>query len=122
MIQEYHFGSIKINGKTYNNDVEVRWNGELLEVLDWWREQSHIIDNKDIKRALSENPKIIIIGTGESGIAQVTEQAKKETKDKRIKMIVDITDQAIKIFNNFIKKSEQEIKKRKIIGLFHLTC
>lgn len=122
MIQEYHFGSIKIDGKTYNNDVEVKWNGEFLEVLDWRREQSHIIDNKDIKRALSGDPEIIIIGTGESGIAQVAEQAKKEIKDKKIKMIIDITDRAIKIFNNFIKKSEQEIKRTKIIGLFHLTC
>ncbi|PIW92046.1 MAG: hypothetical protein COY73_02630 [Candidatus Nealsonbacteria bacterium CG_4_10_14_0_8_um_filter_37_14] len=78
MIEEYHFGSIAINGKIYHHDVEVRWTGE---VLPWWRRESHIIDVEDVRRAVEQNPETIIIGTGEMGIAKVTEEAKKFIKD-----------------------------------------
>lgn len=120
MIEEYKFGSITIEGETYNHDVEVRWTGEVLE---WWRKEGHIIDFDDIKRALEKNPEIIIIGTGESGVAKVTERLKKELESKGIKLIIDQTEQATKTFNVINEKSaEEEGKQRKVIGLFHLTC
>jgi hypothetical protein len=116
MIEEYHFGSITIDGKTYNHDVEVRWTGE---VLDWWRKESHIVDLEDIKRALEEK----VIGTGESGIARVTERAQKEIEERGIKLIVDRTEEAVKTFNIINEESRPEKgKKTRVIGLFHLTC
>ncbi|MCD6500587.1 hypothetical protein J7K42_01045 [bacterium] len=146
-IEKYHFGSITINGKTYNHDVEVRWSGE---VLDWRRKESHLIAVEDIKRALGQSPEVIVIGTGESGMARVTEEAKKEIEEKGIKLIIDRTEEAVKSFNIINKKSEKgyspptasEVpskretegsepgslrertleKKTKVIGLFHLTC
>lgn len=131
MIEEYRFGSITINKKTYTHDVEVRWGpkelvsdsiGQADEVLPWWREQSHIIDIEDIKRATDQNPEIIIIGTGQSGIAQITKEAKEEITTKGIKLIIDVTEQAIKSFNILARKNREEKKQKKIIGLFHLTC
>ena len=120
MIESYHFGSIIIDGKTYNHDVEVRWTGEVLK---WWRKEGHMVDLEDIKRALEQNPETIIIGTGESGLVEVTEGAKNEIKSRGIELIVDITEEVIKTFN--IKKEEsvkEKGKQRKVIGLFHLTC
>lgn len=114
MINEYHFGSITINGKTYNHDVEVNSSGEVLK---WWRKESHLIDVEDVKRAIEKNPETIIIGTGESGVAEVTEEAKKEIQSKGIELIIEITGEAVKTFNILKKKGE-----KKIIGLFHLTC
>lgn len=123
MIEEYHFGSITIDGKTYNHDIEVRWSGSAeLEVLKWWREESHVIDVEDVKRAIEQNPKTIIIGTGESGVAEITERAKKEIKSKGIELIIDLTEEAIETFNVRKEESEEEKKREKIIGLFHLTC
>ena len=120
MIKEYKFGSITISGKTYEYDVEVRWNDEVLK---WWREKSHVIDVEDVKRAIEQNPETIVIGTGESGVAKVTEKAKEEIKSKGIELITDITGEAIKTFNIINEKSEKEEgKQRKVIGLFHLTC
>ena len=120
MINEYHFGSITINGKTHNHDVEVRWTGEILT---WWREASHVIDVEDVKRAVEQNPETIVIGTGESGVAKVTEEAKKFIKEKGIELIIDITEQATKTFNIRKEESkEEEGRQNKVIGLFHLTC
>ena len=119
MIEEYRFGSIIINKKTYNYDVEVRWTDE---VLDWWRKESHLIDVDDVKRAIEQNPETIIIGTGISGIAKVTEEAKREILSKGIRLIIDTTEPATRTFNIRKEESEEEGRQEKVIGLFHLTC
>jgi len=91
--------------------------------LKWWREESHIIDVEDVKRAVEQNPETIVIGTGESGIARVTEEAKKFIQEKGIKLIIDKTEEAAKTFNIINAGSkEEEGKQNKVIDLFHLTC
>ncbi len=136
MIEEYKFGSITIDGKTYNHDVEVRWTpkdpapklgagptGQAGEVLPWRRKESHVIDLDDIKRALEQNPKTIIIGTGLSGIAKVSDRLKQEVESKGIQLIIDRTEQATKTFNIINDESQdEEGEQRKVIGFFHLTC
>lgn len=111
MIEKYRFGSITINGKTYESDVEVRWTGE---VLSWQRAESHTIYLEDVKRAMEQNPDLIVVGTGESGLAKVTDKAREEILSRGIGLIVDKTEEAIKIFNLQ--------KDKKVVGLFHLTC
>ena len=129
MIGEYHFGSITIDGRTYHHDVEVRWSpegkrpGQVGEVLKWWRGESHVIDVEGVKRALEQNPEVIVIGTGESGLARVTKEAKKEIENRGIKLIIDVTEEAVKTFNIINEESkEEEGEQTKVIGLFHLTC
>ena len=120
MIEEYHFGSITIDGKTYNHDVEVRWTGEVLK---WWRKESHFVYPEDVKRAIEENPEVIVIGSGESGVMEIGEETKEEIKKREIELIVDLTEEAIKTFNVILKESEEEEgRQKKVIGLFHLTC
>ena len=132
MIEEYHFGSITIDGKSYNHDVEVRWTppthrppakGGPLEVLKWWRKESHFVYPEDVKRVIDQNPEVIVIGTGESGVMEVGQEAKKEIESRGIKLIIDVTEEAIKTFNIICEESiEEEGKSKKVIGLFHLTC
>jgi len=112
MIKEYYFGSITIDGKSFDHDVEIRWTNEILR---WRRKESHLIDVEDIKRAVEQSPEIIIIGIGESGVAQVTKEAQKFIREKGIELIIEITGKAVKSFN-------MKIEKEKVIGLFHLTC
>ena len=120
MIEEYKFGSIIINGKIYDYDVEVRWTGEILK---WWRKEGHIVNVEDIKRAVEQNPNTIVVGTGESGLVKVSEAAKNFIKEKGIELIIDVTEQATKTFNIINEESEEEEgEQNKVIGLFHLTC
>jgi hypothetical protein len=120
MVEEYQFGSITIDGKTYDYDLEVRWTGEVLK---WWRKESHIIDIDDVRAAIGQNPDTIVIGTGESGLAKVTDRLKQAVESKGIKLIVDHTEQATKTFNIINEDSaEEEGEQNKVIGLFHLTC
>jgi len=132
MIEEYRFGHIIINGKSYTHDVEVRWLpeesprtglAEQTEVLKWWRKQSHVFDVEDVKRAVEQNPDTIVLGTGAYGGAKVTEAAQEFIKEKGIGLIIDKTEQAVKTFNIICEKSkEEEGRQEKVIGLFHLTC
>ena len=70
MIEDYNFGSIVINGETYNHDVQVFWTDQ---VFDWRRNDSHVIDVEDVIDVVEQKPESIVIGTGESGMAKVTE-------------------------------------------------
>lgn len=120
MIEQYKFGSIAIDGKTYNYDVEVRWTGEVLK---WWREESHLINIEDIKRATEQSPDTIIVGTGEIGLVKVSEETKNFILEKGIKLIIDKTEEATRTFNIISGESkEEEGGQNKVIGLFHLTC
>lgn len=120
MIKEYHFGSITIDGKTYTNDIEVRWTGE---VLSWWRKESHLFDLEDIQRALAQKPEVLVFGTGAYGVAKVSERVKEEIKKRGIQLIIDKTEEAVKTFNVINEESrEEEGIQAKVIGLFHLTC
>ncbi len=128
MIEEYKFGTITINGKTYNYDVEVRWmpqeeNVYQFEILKWWRKEGHIIDIVDVERAVKENPDVIVIGTGSMGVAKVTKECEVFIKQKGIRLIIDRTEEAVRTFNIILEEAEEEKgKKEKLIGLFHLTC
>lgn len=120
MIEEYRFGAITIDGKTYNNDVEVHWNEE---VSPWQQKERHIIGLEDIARALGQDPEVIVIGTGEQGQASVTEELKEAINQKGVELIVDITEQATKTFNVIKEESvEEEGRQAKVVGLFHITC
>ncbi|MDO8436340.1 MAG: MTH938/NDUFAF3 family protein [bacterium] len=120
MIEEYRFGLIIIDGKTYEHDIEVRWTDE---VLAWQRKESHIIDVEDVKRAVEQNPDTIVIGTGEAGIAKVTNAAQNFIRENGIELIIDKTEEASKTFNVINDDSlEEEGEQDKVIGLFHLTC
>jgi len=72
---------------------------------------------------VEQNPDTIVIGTGETGLAKVTEDAQKFIKEKGIKLVIDITEQAVKTFNVINEESEEEEgDQSRVIGLFHLTC
>jgi len=120
MIEEYQFGFIVIDGKTYRHDLGINWLGEIF---DWPRAESHIIDLEDVIDALEQGPQTIVIGTGEQGLAQVTERAKKAITDRGIELIIDKTEQATRTFNIRKEESfEEEGAQEKVVGLFHLTC
>jgi hypothetical protein len=120
MIEEYKFGSITINGKTYNYDVEVRWTGEVLK---WWRKEGHVFDIDDVKRAVEQNPETIILGTGAYGVCEATSKCQEYIRERGIELIIDKTEEAVKTFNIILEESEEEEgKQKKVIGLFHLTC
>jgi hypothetical protein len=113
MIDHYEFGSITINGKTYNSDVIVTPD----KVIDnWWREEGHEIAPIDIEDVLDEGHRVMVVGTGMSGEVKVLTETKDLIKSKGIQLVIKNTSEAVKIYNKF---EEQGVD---VVGLFHLTC
>jgi len=109
MIEDYSFGKMKINGKSYTADVIIK-DGE---VSSWWRKRGHYVEPGDVGPFI-HNAKVVIIGAGESGNMQVPEETRRFMAEKGVKVIVKKTADAVKSFN----KEKEENK----VGLFHLTC
>jgi len=108
MITGTKFGSITINNKTYTDDVYVCVDGSIEK-----RDKVHVVGKVDFDHLSIDDPEVIVIGIGQSGVCSVDEKFKELAKEKNIEVISDLTPQAIKIFN--------KLKKRKA-GLFHTTC
>jgi hypothetical protein len=111
MIEHYSFGSITIDGKNYSRDVIVCGS----RVKSWWRATSHEVTANDVDPILEEKPKLIIFGTGATGLMKVL----PETEDYLVKQGIELrilrTAEATKEFNRHLSEPG-------VAGAFHLTC
>jgi len=116
-INSTQFGSIIIDDQKYgqvlivSDHVEERDEAKLEEVFG----TSHRIGDFEIKMLLSNQPEIIVIGTGQSGVMRVTEDD-KQALFQNCQLIIQQTPQAIKTFNKLITEG------KRVNGLFHTTC
>jgi len=113
-----HFGEITIDDKKYHQVLIV---GDVVEERDYKKLEelfgtSHEIGNWEVEKLLSNNPEIIIIGTGQTGAMEVGEKIIKKFKNKGIETIIATTPQIIEIYNEKIK---QGVKTN---ALIHTTC
>lgn len=109
-IEEYSFGRIVIDGKTYNDDVILL--GEKV-IPSWWRKRGHRVVVDDLNKILDYDPAILIIGTGSSGRVKVPSKL-----PRRLDFEVESypTKKACKRYNELLRK------EKKLAGGFHLTC
>ncbi len=111
MINHYEFGSITIDGKRYDHDVII-FKGE---VRSWWRETSHNVSIKDIESLAKAGPKIIVFGTGASGVMKVSREAEDYLRQNGIKVLILKTSDAVKKFNELSADPNTA-------AAIHLTC
>ena len=111
-IDSYHFGQIVINGKKYSSDVTI-FPDKVQD--NWQRRKGHELSLDDIAGALTENPEVLIIGTGASGLVRVLPEVQREAEARGIKLIVEPTGEACELFN-------QLSRLQRVIAALHLTC
>ncbi len=115
-IETSEFGKITIDGKTFNRDVIITANGTVIDRPDFAEEKygtQHIIVLKEIKKILQDNPRVIVIGTGQYGACRLEKGIKEEIEKTNARLLIERTPKAVHLFNN--------VNDRKA-GLFHLTC
>jgi len=112
MIEAYDFGRIVIDGKEYTSDVII-----YPDHVDgnWWRKEGHRLQVVDIKKAIQEEPKILIIGTGASGLMEVSKDVEDYITSKGIKLVINTTKKACDEYNRLCLSS-------KTTAALHLTC
>ena len=104
------YGSITVEGVTYNHDVFILPSGKVEE-----REYGHTFTTEQVKRLLKENPEVIIIGKGTSGMAGLSSDARALLEEKGVEVIEASTPD---IRDKFNRLSE----RRKVAAIVHVTC
>ena len=112
-IDSTEFGSIVIDGKTYESDVIVSYAGKIKEVRS---ESRHLISQKEFLEMIFERPEIIVIGTGVSGLMKISPEVLRFAKEKNVKIVSMLTSQAIEKFNQLVQAGE------KVVAYMHVTC
>lgn len=111
-IDQYSFGKIVIDGRTYTSDVIIYPD---RVVSNWWRKQGHELSIEDIDEVIREKPEILVVGTGSPGLLRVLPQTEARLRGEKIEFIAKPTDEACGIFNSLVFK-------RRVVACLHLTC
>ncbi len=112
-IQNYSFGKIVIDDKSYTRDLIITSN---RVIPDWWRAQGHLLSLADLEVPLDEfEPEILVIGTGKFGLLKIPADVLQEIQATQIEIIALKTDGAVGKFNELSQS-------RNVMGAFHLTC
>jgi len=126
-INSSSFGSITIDGKTYNHDVYILASGKVEE-----REHGHTFSKEQVEHILKDynppsassrlpegkrapNPDVVVIGKGTSGMANLSEDGRTLLEEKEIEIIEDNTPD---IKDKFNELSET----KKVAAIIHVTC
>ena len=111
------FGTITIDGKTYEHDVIVRLCGEVVKRKKKLSKKhygtSHVLSKDEAKFVFERGCEQLILGSGQMGNVHLSPEAEAYFAKKRCKVLLHPTPEAIHVFN------KSHAKK---IGLFHVTC
>ncbi len=114
IITRYSFGVMEIDGEAYRKDVFILPDGSIHS--PWWRAEGHLLTLADIQEILAAEPKVLVVGTGSSGMMRPDAGFKATVEAKNIQVVILPTAQAVGEFN---KMSERAVG---CAGCFHLTC
>jgi hypothetical protein len=111
------FGKIIVDGTTYEHDIVVYPSGRVerrkKEISKLKHGTSHKLDPEELKEYLTEDFDVLVVGTGMYGKLSLLPGSRELVKEKEV--IELPTGEAVKTF-----KELQE--KKRILGIFHVTC
>ena len=111
------FGSITIEGTEFEHDVILRLTGRpekrKKKLSKAVYGTSHIISLAEAEYMYVDGVENIIIGTGQSGMVKLSDEATAFFHQKECRAVLFPTPEAIHVWNDARGQS---------IGLFHVTC
>jgi len=111
------FGSITIDGQTFEHDVLIRLDGTVQKRKKKLSKQlygtSHKISLAEAEDIYEDGAQTLIIGTGQFDQVRLSEEAQAYFDKRGLKLISQSTPKAIKLWNE---------AQGEAIGLFHVTC
>jgi hypothetical protein len=116
-IDKTKFGSITVGGEKYDYDILIRLNGKVEKRKKKLSKEvfgtSHTISFAEAEFVYQTGAEMVIIGTGQSGMVGLSDEAAEYFQQKQCKVELLPTPEAIERWNK---------AKGSIIGLFHITC
>lgn len=111
------FGSITVDHEEYGHDIYINMDGEVKKRKKKLSKKiygtSHHISLDEVKHIYQKKAEGLVIGSGQYGVAHLSDEASGFLKDHHCEVIVKPTPQAIEKWNSL---------HGKWIGLFHITC
>lgn len=111
------FGSITIEGKTFEHDVLIWPDGKVRKRKKKLSKAvygtSHIISLDEARHVYQEGADWLIVGTGQSGLVELSEEAADYFRRHECRVRLLPTPAAIDAWNS---------AEGNVIGLFHVTC
>jgi hypothetical protein len=111
------FGTITIDGKTYEHDVVVRLSGEVVKRKKKLSKKlygtSHVLSEDEARFLFENGCDQVVIGSGQMGNVQLSPEAEAYFERKGCEVLLKPTPEAIHMFNR---------SRARRIGLFHVTC
>lgn len=111
------FGSMTIEGEVFERDVIIRLDGEVKKRKKKLSKEvygtSHTISLDEAKHVYQKGAKRLIIGAGQYGLVELSEQAAEYLEGKGCQVELLPMKKAIKAWNE---------AEGAVIGLFHVTC
>ena len=114
-ITAYNFGNIEIDGQKYTSDLKIIKNHIKS---DWWRINGHRLHLDDIRDIIEARPRILVVGTGYSGLMRLSDDLAENLAKLGIEIEVFPSKKAVTRFNELIKKYGPGQTALAI----HLTC
>jgi hypothetical protein len=116
-VDKAEFGSITIDGKTYDHDVIIQLSGKIEKRRKKLSKEkygtSHIISKAEAKYVFEDGCDVLIVGAGHNGNVSLSQEASDYFDKKGCRVILQPTPKAIRFFNQSHEKK---------IGLMHVTC
>ena len=112
IIDSYRFGWIVVNGKHHTSDLIV-FPDKVKD--NWWRRTSHQLRLDELSEVIAEKPEVLVVGTGASGLMEVSPEVEQSLEAQDIKLIAEPTGEACNIYN-------QLCHSQRVIAALHLTC
>ena len=116
-IDKTEFGSITIDGKTFEHDVVIGLSGGVrkrrkkLSKAEYGT--SHILSKAEAKDVFEDGCELLVIGAGQDGRLSLSPEAEAYFEKKSCRVVTKPTPDAVAEFN--------AARGRKI-GLMHVTC
>jgi hypothetical protein len=111
------FGTITIDGKTYEHDVIIGLSEEVVKrkkkLSKKYYGTSHVLSKDEAKFVFESGCEQLILGSGQMGNVHLSPEAEAYFAKKGCKVVLQSTPEAIQVFNRSHAKK---------IGLFHVTC
>jgi len=116
-INSFNFGFIVVDGKQYICDVVILPDGMVKErQASKSRLGSHTISWRDVANIANEQPEVIIIGTGTSALAKLSEDVGINIRRANLNLLVLPSSQAVERFNQLTGEG------KRVAALIHITC
>ena len=111
-IDSYRFGQVVVDGEQYTSDVII-FPDRVRS--DWFRKAGHQLRLEDIVEVIAEEPEVLVVGTGASGLMKVLPEVAQMAEAQGITLITEPTENACNTYN-------QLSRSKRVVAALHITC